>query len=287
MLKKFVLILLIIEVFFINNCVSDSKGENIPSDEVVLIKKDSTPIENTFPEQISPTVTIITQVTAVIQNVTKTVKKSTYKIDNEKVSQIIKKLKENQKGRVAMYANVIIKTIYAKQSPQVVKGRVIIKKNDKFRIRYTEPTEQLIISNGKTIWIYTPELKQVIKQSAEESQMGTNFYVELESSIEYYVNQSKTYISEDEKNYTLVMYPKDKKVINFDKLLVKINKEKMVPEYMGMVYQSTTTHVYFNNVRNYSSQQALNIKELNDESFEFVVPEGVEEIDASLLSDIK
>lgn len=287
MLKKFVLILIIIEVIFINNCVSDSVDENIPSDEVVLIKKDSTPIENTFPQQISPTVTIVAQATTVIKNVTKTVKKSTYKIDDEKVSQVIKKLKENQKGRVAMYANVIIKTIYAKQSPQVVKGRVIIKKNDRFRIRYTEPTEQLIISNGKTIWIYTPELKQVIKQSAKESQMGTNFYIELESSIEYYVNQSKTYISEDEKNYTLVMYPKDKKAVNFDKLLVKINKEKMVPEYMGMVYQSTTTHVHFNNVRNYSAQQALNIKELNDENFEFVVPEGVEEIDASLLSDIK
>lgn len=287
MLKKIFIIFVLIENFFINNCISNSINNNTASDEVILIKKDTTPVENPEKQQVQPTVVATQKTNQEIPDAKKAIPQKTPVIDKEKINYVLNKLKVNKNDRVAMYANVVLKTYYAKQEPQVVKGTIIIKKNNKFKIHYIEPTEQYLISNGKTIWIYTPDLKQVIRQNATDTQMGTNFYVELESSIEYYVNQSKTYISEDEKSYTLIMYPVNKKDINFDKMVVKINKEKIVPEYMGMLYQGVVTRVFFYNVRNYTPAQVVKIKELNDSSFEFIVPEGVEEIDASLLSDIK
>ncbi|HPD19283.1 MAG TPA: outer membrane lipoprotein carrier protein LolA [Candidatus Goldiibacteriota bacterium] len=286
MTKKIFVILIFIETVFINNCISNTMDNSASSNEVILIKKDTTPVENDL-KQATPVAVASPKTDVKVQNVTKTAKKSEPIMDKEKISYVLNKLKENQAGRIAMCADVVLKTYYAQQTPQVVKGNIIIKKNDKFKIHYTEPTEQFLISNGKLIWIYTPELKQVIKQNAEDSKMGTNFYIEMESSIEYYVNQSKTYINEDEKSYTLTLYPKDKKTANFEKIVIKINKEKIVPEYIGMLYQGVLTRVYFNNVRNYTAEQAKGIREFNDNNFEFVTPEGVEEIDTSLLPEIK
>jgi outer membrane lipoprotein carrier protein len=287
MIRRILIIFFIIEIIFINNCISDINNNNTSSDEVVLIKKVTTPVEDDKTQQIQPTAISIQKTNKENKNNTNIMPQNTPVANKEKISFILNKLKENKKDNVAMYADVILKTYYGKQEPQIVKGSLIVKRNNKFKIHYIEPTEQFLISNGKVIWIYTPELKQVIKQNPEESQMGSNFYIELESSIEYYVNQSKTSIKEDEKSYMLIMYPKNKKIVNFDKMVIKINKDKFIPEYMGMLYQSVVTRVYFNNVRYYSSSQTANIKELNDSNFEFVVPEGVEEIDASLISEIK
>ncbi|MCX8093213.1 MAG: outer membrane lipoprotein carrier protein LolA [Candidatus Goldbacteria bacterium] len=288
MIKKVLVIFILMEIIFINNCISNPENNNNSSDEVILIKKDTTPVENLDRQQNQPTAVVTLEVGGKNQETnTKPVAKNTPVIDVEKINRILNKLRESKKDRVAMYAGVVLKTYYAKQEPQVVKGTIIIKKNNKFKIHYIEPTEQYLISNGKTIWVYTPDLKQVIKQSANDSPMGSNFYVELEGSIEYYVNMSKTYIKEDEKSYMLIMYPKDKKAVNFEKMVVKINKEKLVPEYMGMLYQGVVTRVFFYNVRNYTQEQAAKMSELKDSNFEFIVPEGVEEIDTSLLSETK
>src|SRR2546423_7084336 len=39
-------------------------------------------------------------------------------------------------------------------------GTVYLKKGGKPRREYTQPTRQGIVSAGKTIWLYTPQLKQ-------------------------------------------------------------------------------------------------------------------------------
>jgi outer membrane lipoprotein carrier protein len=40
-------------------------------------------------------------------------------------------------------------------------GAVYLKRGGKMRWEYSAPTPQQIVSDGKTIWVYTPELKQV------------------------------------------------------------------------------------------------------------------------------
>jgi outer membrane lipoprotein carrier protein len=52
------------------------------------------------------------------------------------------------------------------------KGVVYLKKGGKLRWEYVEPTKQEIVSDGKTIWIHTPQLNQVNTGAAPEALSG-------------------------------------------------------------------------------------------------------------------
>src|SRR3989475_3802537 len=51
-------------------------------------------------------------------------------------------------------------------------GKVYLKKGGKLRWEYAEPTPQQIVSDGKTIWIYTPTLNQGNTGPAPEALAG-------------------------------------------------------------------------------------------------------------------
>lgn len=52
------------------------------------------------------------------------------------------------------------------------KGTVYVRKGGKLRWEYTEPTQQEIVSDGKTLWVYTPALQQVNTGPAPEALAG-------------------------------------------------------------------------------------------------------------------
>ncbi len=52
------------------------------------------------------------------------------------------------------------------------KGTMYVKKGGKLRWEYTEPTRQEIVSDGKTLWVYTPSLNQVNTGPAPEALAG-------------------------------------------------------------------------------------------------------------------
>jgi len=208
--------------------------------------------------------------------------------EQQKINTLVAQVKDKQSGRKGMLCDITIKTSYAgaaAAAAQEVKGRVGIKKKDKFRVHYTEPTEQFLISNSKTMWVYTPGLKQVIKQAAKDAALDTNFYIEIENSIEYFVNNSKTTLEETDTEYVLTMIPRDRKKLDFEEIKVKIFKADLVPEYMSMKYDGSVSEVTFSNVKNYTAEEAALVDELSDKNFEFKTPEGVEEIEASALLD--
>ncbi len=51
-------------------------------------------------------------------------------------------------------------------------GAVYLKKGGKVRWEYTEPTRQEIVSDGKKLWVYTPQLNQVNVGEAPEALAG-------------------------------------------------------------------------------------------------------------------
>jgi len=51
-------------------------------------------------------------------------------------------------------------------------GTVYLKKGGKLRWEYAEPTPQVVVSDGKTIWLYTPTLNQVNTGPAPEALAG-------------------------------------------------------------------------------------------------------------------
>ena len=52
------------------------------------------------------------------------------------------------------------------------KGVVYLKKGGKLRWEYADPTPQQIVSDGKTVWVYTPALAQVNVGPAQEALAG-------------------------------------------------------------------------------------------------------------------
>ena len=203
-----------------------------------------------------------------------------------KIQLFIDKLIREQKDRKALTAKIEIKTTYVDADmTQKVKGDVMIKKPDKFYVHYTEPNEQAMISDGITLWIYTPKLNQVIKQNVKEANLNMHFYIDLETSIAYFAKNSKTKLDEQNPDYyDLKMIPLHKKEMDFDAIEVKIGKKDLLPLYMSMKMENTLVEVRFSDIVTYTAAQAGETAALSDDKFVFKAPEGVEEIDGNSLT---
>jgi outer membrane lipoprotein carrier protein len=81
---------------------------------------------------------------------------------------------EGAYGRMTDLKAEFSQTAFNKSLNQTIPaaGKVYLKKGGKLRWEYAEPTPQQIVSDGKTIWIYTPTLNQVNTGPAPEALAG-------------------------------------------------------------------------------------------------------------------
>ena len=81
---------------------------------------------------------------------------------------------EGAYGRMTDLKADFTQTAFNKSLNQTIpaSGTVYLKKGGKLRWEYAEPTPQQIVSDGKTIWIYTPQLNQVNMGKAPEALSG-------------------------------------------------------------------------------------------------------------------
>ena len=69
-------------------------------------------------------------------------------------------------GNVSFKQSVASK---GQQAPRESSGTFSFQRPGKFRWLYVKPFEQLIVGDGETLWIYQPDLKQVIKAPLGEA----------------------------------------------------------------------------------------------------------------------
>jgi outer membrane lipoprotein carrier protein len=81
---------------------------------------------------------------------------------------------ESAYGKMTDLKGEFTQTAFNKSLNQTIpaQGTVYLKKGGKLRWEYAEPTQQEIVSDGKTIWIYTPTLNQVNVGQAPEALAG-------------------------------------------------------------------------------------------------------------------
>lgn len=270
-IKTFLVITCFGAAFFAFSCVSSQIEKEVSTEiKAQVVKTDSTTVKVKKKEE--------TQNNEIKVSKTK-VKK--FLTENEQIDRLIEKMNKAQSDKVATKADIMIKTIFPKATPQVVKGTAIIKKAEKFNVHYTEPQEQLIVSNGINIWIYTPVMQQVIKQTVESANVDAKLYTDMGSSIAHFAKNSKTVLFEDELSYSLIMIPEKRKGIIYDEIKATIDKKSFVPIFMSLKYEGTVTEMTFTNIKNYTKQEAENVAELADNSFTFVKPDGTEEIEGA------
>ena len=160
------------------------------------------------------------------------------------------------------------KGLTAQHMNQTFKGVMKVERPGKFYWETTSPAKQTIVTTGKVVWIYDPDLQQAIRQNLDEQVANTpalllsgNTNQIMQSYRVTQPNKAKTY-------YTL--FPK-KGDGAFQSLTISFGTNK-APSLMILEDSlGQTTYVKFNNVK-------VN-PNISESTFNFTPPKGTDIID--------
>jgi outer membrane lipoprotein carrier protein len=164
-------------------------------------------------------------------------------------------------------ANFIQSTQSKQFGNQITKGEMTLQRPGKFRWQIEEPENQILVSDGKTLWIYDVDLEQVIVQRLSQRLDETPALLlagKVESIQEFFtvtqLNQKggTWYELKSRDQEGLV----SKVILNFDNNVIK---EMQIFDNLGQ-----RTDISFTNIKS-------NIR-LSDTYFTFTPPKGVEVI---------
>lgn len=160
-------------------------------------------------------------------------------------------------------------TIKALDISDTALGAIYIKPPGMMRWEYESPDPQLIISNGKTLWVYRPEDNQVMTGKPPVlfgDGKGAGFLSDIKMLREKFnITLEK---SEDSAVYILKLIPK-KKLADIAMIYLFVKKEDAV-----------LTRIVTHNM--YGDETAIDLKnihfepKLGDELFTFKVPDGID-----------
>lgn len=174
----------------------------------------------------------------------------------EQTTKVSGNVPKKQKGLTAQHMN------------QTFKGTMKVERPGKFFWETSSPSKQTIVTTGKTVWIYDPDLQQAVRQSLDEQVSNTpalllsgNTSQIMQSYRVTQPNKAKTY-------YTL--YPKNNEGA-FQSLTISFGTNK-APSLMILEDSlGQTTYVKFSNVKVNASIPAS--------TFNFTPPKGTDIID--------
>jgi outer membrane lipoprotein carrier protein len=150
-------------------------------------------------------------------------------------------------------------------------GSVYLKKGGKLRWEYTQPTPQEIVSDGKTLWVYTPTLNQVNVAPAPEALAGPagSFLVGLGKLREHFdVRFMNPAVPRDaDGNVVLDLTPKQP-LPTLSRLILSIDPKSW------QVRKAVVYDQFENTVTMRFTRMALN-SNLPDSLFTFTPPKGV------------
>lgn len=155
---------------------------------------------------------------------------------------------------------------------QTFTGVMQVKRPGQFRWETTSPSKQLIITSGTTVWIYDPDLEQVVKQQMDV-QVGNTPALLLSGNAASIMKGFKV-TQPNPKDAYFVLYPKEADGV-FESLGIRFvgtSSNQFAPSQMILkdsLGQQTT--INFSNVK-------LN-PSLNNSLFNFVPPKGTDIIE--------
>ncbi|GEM_PF-4579256 len=159
--------------------------------------------------------------------------------------------------------------------PAVMKGRLTLKKPDKFSVDYREPEEQFVKCNGRKVWIYMPSMKQAVTQDVKNVKNRENIlfgFAKFLSTLRRDFTNTLTNISGAEDLVTIESVPRS---INpdFRKVVFIVDRSTWLPVKITVYYSDTSfIYVKFSNIKINGSAE--------DRLFEFTPPEGTTVVDA-------
>jgi outer membrane lipoprotein carrier protein len=152
------------------------------------------------------------------------------------------------------------------------KGRVVVKRPRKMRWEFTAPAKKLFITDGSTMWIWSPADNQVIVY--KDFSGGGNDVTGLLSDLNKLNELFEVELVADEggdRAYVLDLTPKGAEVGSFKQLRISFTKRKLLVERVLLTDQ-------FDNVTDLTFSQVKLDAKVEDSNFGFEIPAGAEVI---------
>ena len=160
------------------------------------------------------------------------------------------------------------KGLSAQHMNQTFKGVMKVERPGKFFWETHSPSKQTIVTSGKTVWIYDPDLQQAVRQSLDDQVANTPAL--LLSGNADQIMQSYRVTQPDKTKTYYTLYPKHEDGA-FQSLTISFGANK-APTLMILADSlGQTTYVRFNNVKVNESISAS--------TFNFTPPKGTDIID--------
>lgn len=160
------------------------------------------------------------------------------------------------------------KSLTAQHMSQTFKGSMKVERPGKFYWETVSPAKQTIVTSGKTVWIYDPDLQQAVRQSLDDQVANTPAL--LLSGNTNQIMQSYRVTQPDKSKLYFTLYPK-KDDGAFQSLTISFGAKKAPTLMVLQDSLGQTTYVRFKNVKVNASIPAS--------TFNFTPPKGTDIID--------
>ena len=154
---------------------------------------------------------------------------------------------------------------------QSVKGTVKIKKPGKMKWVYGAPDTQILISDGKNLWLYVPEEEQATRVPVESIYSSNTPALFLAGKGKLTRSFNVESVSEENRNILVTLVPKNEDQ-GLARLILHANKKN---------YQITGSTVYdkLGNKTDIRFSRIRINREIPEEQFQLKTPPGVEILD--------
>ncbi len=152
---------------------------------------------------------------------------------------------------------------------QVSGGRVYLKKPGRMRWEYTSGTNDELVSNGAVVWLFQPDLNQVIETVVSQTPgIAVDFLSGVGDLRENFtVRQADENGEGSGSAYLLELTPATLQP-NLKRLVIEVDKET------SLVLKTVVEDLFGNRTTVTFSDISVNVR-IDDSFFEFVVPDGV------------
>ncbi|MFH1624213.1 MAG: outer membrane lipoprotein chaperone LolA [Pseudomonadota bacterium] len=171
-------------------------------------------------------------------------------------------------------------TLKSLNKTQVARGEVYFKNPGRIRWNYNDPTKQEIVTNGKTLWIYLPQDKQVTVSDLSgvyQSNISTLFLSGMgDLKRDFDIQLASSTLQAEARGYLLKLVPKELQP-NVNELFLVVNKD---------TFQVVETYFYdfYGNLIRIKFKNLVTNRGVPDSLFVFTVPKDVEVIEAPHIS---
>ena len=203
---------------------------------------------------------------------------------------ILEKIVKAQESQAAFFCEVR-REEWAEAAPNTVRrvyGTLRIKSGGKARFEILQPAKQLLVCDGKNLWMVFPEAKQVMRQSAETLKTSGQFFLDLASSIRYYSRISQARQVPAGKDFDpravtcLELTPKDPAAAGFEKAEIWVDRGRWVVLQALLTSGGNLVRARFINIKTATQAQVKKNPRLNlgEGFFNYKPPEGYEVFDS-------